>query len=83
MLTIDKSKFFFTFKGITSGSKGFSKSYKFPASTCIKENEPDFYTNVGAYANDIWKIIKKDGGVECQTQVKVWVENENSNWIQM
>ena len=48
-----------------------SKSYKFPESVCIKENEPDFFSNVGAYAKDIWEIIKKDGGVECQTEVKV------------
>ena len=74
MFSIGKSlvgHFFLNFEGITSGSRGFSKSYKFPESVCIKENEPDFYTNVGAYAKDIWKIIKKDGGVDCQTEVKI------------
>ena len=58
-------------KGIVSGSKGISKQFKWPSHVCIKENEPDFFSNVGAYAKDIWEIIKKDGGVECQTEVKV------------
>ena len=41
---------------------------------CIKEQEskePDFYSNVGAYAKDIWEIISKDGDDECQTAIKV------------
>ena len=62
------------FKGIVSGTKGFLKSYKWPTSICIKEQEskePDFYSNVGAYAKDIWEIISKDGDNECQTAIKV------------
>ena len=50
----------------------FSRNYKWPSNICIKENkEPDFFSNVGAYAKDIWEIIRKDGDDECQTAIKV------------
>ena len=58
-------------QGIVSGTRFFTADYTWPSKMCIKENEPDFFCNVGAYAKDIWEKIRRDGGLECQTEIKV------------
>ena len=60
-------------QGIVSGSKAFVSEYTWPSHTCIKEDEPDLFFNVGAYANNIWEKLKEEGGDECQTDIEVKV----------
>ena len=57
-------------QGIVSGLRSFSKYYTWPSHFCMQENQPDSFSNVGAYAKDIWEIIRKDGDPACQTETK-------------
>ena len=56
-------------QGVVSGARSFTQYYTWPSHMCMMEDKPNIFTNVGAYAKDIWEIIRKDGGHECQTEV--------------
>ena len=59
-------------QGILSGSRSLTPFYTWPSHLCTQEEDkPDVYSNVGAYAKDIWETIRKNGGHECQTGIKV------------
>ena len=58
-------------QGIVSGSSAITSFSMWPSHVCIKEDEPDYFINVGLYAKDIWKMIREEGGHECQTEIEV------------
>ena len=57
--------------GIVSGLRSFSIYYTWPLQFCMQEQQPDIFSNVGAYAKDIWEIIRKDSSHACQTEIKI------------
>ena len=56
--------------GTVFGRQAVEYNYKWPSHHCRGEKEPDYFVNVGEYAETIWEIIRKDGGDECQTEVE-------------
>ena len=58
-------------QGTVSGRTEVETYYYWPTNGCRSMRAPELFVNVGSFAEELWDILKTDGGYDCQEAVEI------------